>query len=75
MIDCLTDNRIRTVAEVRHALAKNGGNLGTEGSVNFLFKHCGQFIFAPGASEEKIMTLRSRPAPTMSRATKTARSR
>jgi YebC/PmpR family DNA-binding regulatory protein len=55
MIDCLTDNRIRTVAEVRHALAKNGGNLGTEGSVNFLFKHCGQFIFAPGASEEKIM--------------------
>ena len=55
MVDCLTDNRTRTVAEVRHAFSKNGGNLGSDGSVAFLFKHCGQFVFAPGASEEKIM--------------------
>ena len=53
--ECLTDNRTRTVAEVRHAFTKNGGNLGSDGSVAFLFKHCGQFVFAPGASEEKIM--------------------
>lgn len=52
---CLTDNRTRTVAEVRHAFTKNGGNLGSDGSVGFLFKHCGQFVFAPGASEEKVM--------------------
>src|SRR5258707_8587245 len=55
MVDCLSDNRIRTVAEGGHAFAKNGGNLGTHGSVAFLFKHCGQFVFAPGASEEKVM--------------------
>jgi YebC/PmpR family DNA-binding regulatory protein len=55
MADCLTDNRTRTVAEVRHAFTKNGGNLGADGSVAFLFKHCGQFVFAPGASEERIM--------------------
>ncbi len=55
IVDCMTDNRTRTVAEVRHAFAKNGGNLGSDGSVAFLFKHCGQFIFAPGASEEKVM--------------------
>jgi len=55
MVDCLTDNRTRTVAEVRHAFTKNGGNLGTDGSVAFLFKHCGQFVFAPGASEDKVM--------------------
>src|SRR5256714_10618876 len=55
MVDCMTDNRTRTVAEVRHAFAKNGGNLGTDGSVAFLFKHCGQFVFAPGTSEEKVM--------------------
>jgi len=55
MIDCLTDNRTRTVAEVRHALSKQGGNLGTDGSVAFNFKHCGQLIFAPGTSEEKVM--------------------
>ena len=55
MVDCLTDNRTRTVAEVRHAFAKHGGNLGTDGSVAFMFKHCGQFIFAPGTSEEKLM--------------------
>ena len=48
MVDCMTDNRTRTVAEVRHAFTKNGGNLGTDGSVAFLFKHCGQFVFAPG---------------------------
>jgi YebC/PmpR family DNA-binding regulatory protein len=53
--DCLTDNRTRTVAEVRHAFTKNGGNLGSDGSVAFLFKHCGLFMFAPGANEEKVM--------------------
>jgi YebC/PmpR family DNA-binding regulatory protein len=55
MVDCLTDNRTRTVAEVRHAFVKNGGNLGTDGSVGFMFKHCGQFVFAPGTSEDKVM--------------------
>ncbi len=55
IIDCMTDNRVRTVAEVRHALSKCGGNLGTEGSVAFQFKHCGQFLFAPGTSEDKVM--------------------
>jgi YebC/PmpR family DNA-binding regulatory protein len=55
MIDCMTDNRTRTVAEVRHALSKHGGNLGTDGSVAFNFKHCGQFVFAPGTSEDKVM--------------------
>ncbi len=55
MIDCVTDNRTRTVAEVRHALSKHGGNLGTDGSVAFNFKHCGQFLFAPGTSEDKVM--------------------
>ena len=55
MVDCLTDNRTRTVADVRHAFSKNGGNLGTDGSVSYLFRHCGQFVFAPGASEEKLM--------------------
>jgi transcriptional/translational regulatory protein YebC/TACO1 len=51
----MTDNRVRTVAEVRHAFAKNGGNMGAEGSVAFLFKHCGQLLFAPGTSEDKVM--------------------
>jgi YebC/PmpR family DNA-binding regulatory protein len=55
MVDCLTDNRTRTVGEVRHALTKNGGNLGTDGSVAFMFKHCGQFIFAPGATTEDAL--------------------
>jgi YebC/PmpR family DNA-binding regulatory protein len=55
IVDCLTDNRARTVADVRHAFTKHGGNLGTDGSVVFLFKHCGQFIFAPGTDEEKLM--------------------
>src|SRR5688500_9986952 len=55
MVDCLTDNRIRTVAEVRHAFTKSGGNLGSHGSVAYLFKHCGQFVFAPGTSEEKVV--------------------
>src|SRR5207249_4007948 len=54
MVDCLTDNRTRTVADVRHAFSKYGGNLGTEGSVAFLFKHCGQLVFAPGTDEEKL---------------------
>ncbi len=55
IVDCLTDNRVRTVAEVRHAFSKNGGNLGTDGSVAFMFKHCGQFLFAPGTSEDRVM--------------------
>jgi YebC/PmpR family DNA-binding regulatory protein len=55
IVDCMTDNRVRTVADVRHAFSKFGGNLGTEGSVAFQFKHCGQFVFAPGASEDKVM--------------------
>ncbi len=55
IVDCMTDNRVRTVAEVRHAFSKFGGNLGTEGSVAFQFKHCGQFIFAPGTGEDKVM--------------------
>jgi YebC/PmpR family DNA-binding regulatory protein len=55
IVDCMTDNRTRTVADVRHAFAKHGGNLGTDGSVAFLFKHCGQLVFAPGTSEDKVM--------------------
>jgi YebC/PmpR family DNA-binding regulatory protein len=55
IVDCMTDNRVRTVAEVRHAFSKYGGNLGTEGSVAFQFKHCGQFVFAPGTPEDKLM--------------------
>ena len=55
MVDCLTDNRTRTVAEVRHAFTKNGGNLGSDGSVSYLFKHVGQFVFAPGTDEDKVM--------------------
>ena len=55
IIDCMTDNRVRTVAEVRHGFSKHGGNMGTEGSVAFQFKHCGQFVFAPGTSEDKVM--------------------
>jgi YebC/PmpR family DNA-binding regulatory protein len=56
ILDTMTDNRVRTVAEVRHALSKHGGNLGTEGSVAFQFKHCGQLIFAPGTNEDQLMT-------------------
>ncbi|MFM1858601.1 MAG: YebC/PmpR family DNA-binding transcriptional regulator [Burkholderiaceae bacterium] len=55
IVDCLTDNRTRTVAEVRHAFSKHGGNLGTDGSVAFMFKHCGQMLFAPGTSEDAVM--------------------
>jgi YebC/PmpR family DNA-binding regulatory protein len=55
IVDCMTDNRTRTVADVRHAFAKHGGNLGTDGSVAFLFKHCGQIVFAPGTDENKVM--------------------
>jgi YebC/PmpR family DNA-binding regulatory protein len=55
LVDCLTDNRTRTVAEVRHAFSKYGGNMGSEGSVAFLFKHCGQLLYAPGTSEERLM--------------------
>jgi len=55
IVECMTDNRVRTVAEVRHAFNKHGGNMGTEGSVAFMFQHCGQFLFAPGVNEDKLM--------------------
>ncbi len=55
IVDCMTDNRVRTVAEVRHAFSKYGGNMGTEGSVAFLFRHCGQLLFAPGTNEDALM--------------------
>jgi YebC/PmpR family DNA-binding regulatory protein len=55
IVDCMTDNRTRTVADVRHAFSKYGGNLGTDGSVAFLFKHCGQIVFAPGTDENRVM--------------------
>ena len=55
LVDCLTDNRTRTVADVRHAFTKHGGNLGSAGAVSFLFKHCGQLLFAPGTDEDKLM--------------------
>jgi YebC/PmpR family DNA-binding regulatory protein len=55
VVDCMTDNRTRTVADVRHAFAKHGGNMGQEGSVAFMFTHCGQFVFAPGTSEDVVM--------------------
>ncbi|MFA7292589.1 MAG: YebC/PmpR family DNA-binding transcriptional regulator [Rhodocyclaceae bacterium] len=55
MVDCLTDNKTRTVAEVRHAFNKYGGNMGTDGCVAFQFKHCGQMLFAPGTDESKLM--------------------
>ena len=55
IVDCMTDNKTRTVADVRHAFSKFGGNLGTDGSVAFLFKHCGQILFAPGTSEDKLL--------------------
>jgi len=57
IVDTLTDNRVRTVAEVRHAFSKYGGNLGTDGSVAFMFSHCGQFLFAPGTSEDAVMNI------------------
>ncbi|MGE5467006.1 MAG: YebC/PmpR family DNA-binding transcriptional regulator [Ignavibacteria bacterium] len=55
IVDCLTDNKVRTVADVRHAFNKYGGNMGTDGCVAFMFKHCGQMIFAPGTDEAKLM--------------------
>ena len=55
IVDTMTDNRVRTVAEVRHAFSKYGGNMGTEGSVAFQFRHCGQIVFAPGTSEDRVM--------------------
>ncbi|MGJ7486838.1 YebC/PmpR family DNA-binding transcriptional regulator [Variovorax sp. LT2P21] len=57
IVDTMTDNRVRTVAEVRHAFSKYGGNMGTENSVSFQFKHCGQFVFAPGTDEDKVMEI------------------
>ena len=55
IVDTMTDNRVRTVAEVRHAFSKFGGNMGTEGSVAFQFRHCGQLVFAPGTDEDRVM--------------------
>ena len=55
IVDCMTDNRTRTVADVRHAFSKHGGNLGTDGSVAYLFRHCGQIVFAPGGDEDALM--------------------
>jgi YebC/PmpR family DNA-binding regulatory protein len=55
VVDCLTDNKQRTVSEVRHAFSKYGGNLGTDGSVAFLFKHCGTLVFAPGTNEDRLI--------------------
>lgn len=55
MVDCMTDNKQRTVAEVRHAFSRFGGNMGAEGAVAFQFKHCGQLVFAPGTDEDKLM--------------------
>ena len=55
LVDCMTDNKVRTVAEVRHAFTKYGGNMGTEGSVGFLFTHCGQVLFSPGTNEDALM--------------------
>ena len=57
MVDCMTDNKTRTVAEVRHAFSKHGGNLGTDGSVSYMFKHCGYMLFAPGTDEDKLMEI------------------
>jgi YebC/PmpR family DNA-binding regulatory protein len=57
IVDTMTDNKVRTVADVRHAFSKHGGNLGTEGSVSFQFKHCGQMVFAPGSNEDQIMEI------------------
>jgi YebC/PmpR family DNA-binding regulatory protein len=57
IVDTMTDNRVRTVADVRFAFSKHGGNMGTEGSVAFQFKHCGQLIFAPGSNEDQIMEI------------------
>lgn len=57
IVECMTDNRTRTVSDVRHALTKHGGNLGQDGSVAFMFKHCGQFLFAPGSDESQIMEI------------------
>ena len=55
LVDCMTDNKVRTVADVRHAFTKHGGNLGTDGSVAFLFRHCGLLVFAPGTDEDALM--------------------
>ena len=57
IVDTMTDNKVRTVAEVRHAFSKCGGNLGTDGSVSYQFKHVGQMLFAPGTSEDKVMEI------------------
>ena len=63
MVDCLTDNRNRTVAEVRHAFAKFGGNLGADGSVSYLFNQVGQLLYPAAATRRRSWRLPSRPAP------------
>src|SRR6266567_3875098 len=75
IVDCLSDNRTRTVAEIRHAFAKNGGNLGTDGSVAFLFKHCGQIVFAPGTDENRLIEVALEAGARTLSPTTTARSR
>ena len=65
IVDAMTDNRVRTVAEIRHAFSKHGGNLGAEGSVAFQFKHCGQIVFAPGADEQVLLEAFARHEVTM----------
>jgi YebC/PmpR family DNA-binding regulatory protein len=57
IVDCLTDNKVRTVADVRHAFGKFGGNLGTDGSVSFMFRKLGVLTFGPGADEDRITEL------------------
>ena len=57
LVDCLSDNKNRTVSEVRHAFTKHGGNLGTDGSVSYLFANQGEILMAPGLSEEKVMEI------------------
>ena len=75
LVDTLTDNRTRTVADVRHAFTKYGGNLGSTGSVGFLFKHCGQLLYPPGPTRRSSSKRRSKAVPTTWSRTKTGRSR
>lgn len=75
LVDCMTDNRNRTVAEVRHAFSKMGGNLGTDGSVAYLFQNKGVIRFAPGLDDETVMEPRWRAGPRTCRSRTTARSR
>ena len=74
IVDCMTDNRNRTASEVRHAFTKHGGNLGTDGSVSYMFSKRGIISYGPGADEDTIMEAALRPVPTMSPPTTTVRS-